>query len=325
MTEPDETPRGSGHPDGPPPEHHPSPPSTPPPSQAAPDPAAQPSEAVTGPFDVVPDAAPATETPAATAPSPEAPPPGYHPQHAPGQVAPGQPAPYPPPGYPPQGYAPPPGYPPGQPYPPPGQAGYAPQPGYAPPPGYAPQPGYPPQPQQGYPPQPGYYAPPGQQPYGYAPYPPAQHRPATPMPIYLTAALFLACGLFTLIIALTNWFGSPGPGMTAALVGVAFSGDITGNIDFAVSASMTVACTTLTVAVVLLFKLAFARWILVGLGGLVIIAYFVGIIDLASNGGGRYIALPIVAMVLWIGSVVVALLPVTNRAFALSRQTPGPY
>ncbi len=326
MTERDETPRTPGHSDGPPADQDPYPPSTPPADQAtAPDPGPAgdlpPSEAVTGPFDVVP----------AADPSPEAAPPGYHPQHAPGHAAPGQqPAQYPPPGYPPQGYAPQPGYPPpGQaPYAPPGQAAYPAQgqPGYAPPPpGYAPPPGYPPQPQAGYPPQPGYYpAPgPGQQPYGYASYPPAQHRPATAMPIYLTALLFLACAVFTLIIALTNWFGTPGPNAVAALVGLSFSGDITGNVDFAISASMTVGCTTATVALLLFFRLAFARWILVGLGALVIIAYVVGVIDLSSNGAGDYIALPIVALVLWAGAVVVALLPITSRAFALTRRTFG--
>lgn len=167
-----------------------------------------------------------------------------------------------------------------------------------------------------------YYAAPGQQPYGYAPYPPAQ-RPATAMPIYLTAGLFLVCAVFSLIIALSNWFGQPGLSVVAALVGLAFSGDVTGNADFAISTTMTVACTTATVAVVQLFRLAVARWILVGIGGLVIIAYVVGTIDLAGNGAGSYVGLPIVALVLWIGAVVVALLPVTNRAFAQHRRTFG--
>lgn len=337
MTEPDETPRTPGHSDGPPADQDPYPPSTPPADQAtAPDPSPAgdlpPSEAVTGPFDVVPADPPAeapSAAPPAEAPAPEAAAPGYYPQHAPGHAAQGhaapgqqpgqqapQPAQYPPPGYPPQGYAPQPGYPPpGQaPYAPPGQAAYPPQgqPGYAPPPpGYAPQPGY-------------YPAPgPGQPQYGYAPYPPAQHRPATAMPIYLTALLFLACAVFTLIIALTNWFGTPGPNAVAALVGLSFSGDITGNVDFAISASMTVGCTTATVALLLFFRLAFARWILVGLGALVIIAYVVGVIDLSSNGAGDYIALPIVALALWAGAVVVALLPITSRAFALTRRTFG--
>jgi hypothetical protein len=141
------------------------------------------------------------------------------------------------------------------------------------------------------------------------------------MPIYLSAVLFLACSALSFILAFANWDGSQGSAaVIGALPGLSFSGDISGNIDFAISATMTVACSTAAFAVLQMFRLAFARWILVVIGAVVVIAYIYQLVDLLSNEGGDFIGLLILALALWIAAVVVAVLPVTNRAFAIPRR-----
>lgn len=164
---------------------------------------------------------------------------------------------------------------------------------------------YPQQPAYGGPPPPGYG-------YGYG-YPP--QRPGTAL-AYTMVAVFLVCGLLALIFAIISWSGNSGdnPDVLAAVIGIVFSEDITGNVDFGISATMTVACTTITFALVALARLEAIRWILAVLGGLVTAYYLYAIIYLLANDGGSVIALPIVSFLLWLGATVVALLPATGRA-----------
>jgi hypothetical protein len=170
---------------------------------------------------------------------------------------------------------------------------------------YGPQPGYPQQPQYGPPGHAGYpgYGPP--QPYG---------APGTAM-AYVCAVLFLICGVLALVTAIVSWDGTTdNVEMVVATVGAAFSGEVTGNIDFAISATMTAACTTLTFAVLLFFRLDFVRWILGFVGGLVTAYYVYAMIKILSDGGGRFIAMLVVSLLLWAAATVLVLLPATGRA-----------
>ena len=157
-----------------------------------------------------------------------------------------------------------------------------------------------------YGPQPGYYPPP------YGQYPPP--RPSTAF-AYVSAGLFLICGLLALLTAIVGWSGSSAnPDLMAAVVGIAFTEDITGNIDFGISMGMTVACTTLTFALLLLARLDFVRWILGFVGALVTVYFVYAMIWLVSNDAGEVIAMPLVSFLLWTAATVVVLIPQTGRA-----------
>lgn len=172
---------------------------------------------------------------------------------------------------------------------------YGQQPGYGPP-GYG-QPGYGP---PGYGP-PGY----GQQPYG---------GPNNAM-AYVCAGLFLICGVLALVTAIIGWDGTADNiDMLVALVGAMFSEDVTGNLDFAISVTMSVACSTLTFALVLFARLDFVRWLLGFIGGLVTVYYVYAVIKLLADGGGEFIAMVLVSLLLWAAATVLVLLPVTGRA-----------
>jgi len=159
-----------------------------------------------------------------------------------------------------------------------------------------------------YPPQPGYYPPPP----GYGPY-----RPPGPgtAPAYIAAGLFLLCGILALVTAIVGWSGSSeNPDLVVALIGLAFSGDLTGNADFAISFTMSVACTTVTFALLQLARLDFVRWILAFVGALTTLYYVYGIIWVLTNDGGEVIAMVLVSWLLWTAATVVVLLPQTGRA-----------
>lgn len=181
---------------------------------------------------------------------------------------------------------------------------------------YGPQPGYPPPPQYGpqHAPQFGpHYASEYGPPPGYPGYGPPQ-RPGTAA-AYVCAGLFLICGVLALITAIVGWDGTAtNVDMLVALVGAAFTEDVTGNVDFAVSATMTVACSTLVFALVLLTRLDAVRWLLGVVGGLVTVYYLYAIIKLLADGGAEFVALVLVSFLLWTAATVVALLPATGRA-----------
>lgn len=166
-------------------------------------------------------------------------------------------------------------------------------------------------PPQGYGPQ-GYQPygppPPGYGPYGYG------VRPSTAL-AYVTAIVFVVCGGLALMLAIIGWNGSSdNPDMMAALIGVAFTEDLTGNVDFAISATMTVACTTLTFGLAMFSRVEFVRWVLAVVGGIVTVYYIYGIIWLLTNDAGKFVAMALVSWLLWLGATVVAVLPQTGRA-----------
>ncbi|MFL6142808.1 MAG: hypothetical protein ACJ72N_13185 [Labedaea sp.] len=164
-----------------------------------------------------------------------------------------------------------------------------------------------------YPPGSGYPPPYGVPPTGYGYFP---QRPPSTAPAYLTAVLFLACGAMTLVFALVSWDGTAdNQDILAAVVGVVFSGDLTGNVDFAISAAMTVACSTLFFAAILLLtRLGFLRWVLAVIGGIVTAYYLYAVIYLLTHHAAGVMGLVSVALLLWLGATVLAVLPVTGRA-----------
>jgi hypothetical protein len=111
--------------------------------------------------------------------------------------------------------------------------------------------------------------------------------------------------------------------LARALVGAAFTDDLTGNVDFAISASMTVACTSILFGLVMFARLEAIRWLLAVVGALMTVYYVYAIIWILSNDGGEFIAMVLVSWLLWLAATVVAVLPVTGRAMR-RRQRPGP-
>ncbi|MBK1784800.1 hypothetical protein [Prauserella cavernicola] len=183
-------------------------------------------------------------------------------------------------------------------------------------PGWYQQPYQPQQPVHGYPqqqPPPGYGYPPG---YG----PP---RPSTAM-AYVAAAFFLPAIAFTYIVAVISWDGTTDNlDALVATLGLAFTDDLTGNVDFAITFSISFASTVTLFAVLLCFRLGFVRWILVALAAIGSGYYVYAIIDLlSSTGGGDYVGMPVVALLLWLVPLVGAALPATGRAMRGAGQRP---
>jgi hypothetical protein len=170
-----------------------------------------------------------------------------------------------------------------------------------------------------YPPQPGY-----PQQWGYPPYRALPSGPASTVLAYVTAGLFMACGVLSLVCAVVSWDGrTDATGVLAAVIGIVFSGETTGNVDFGISVTMTVACTTLTFALVLLARLGFVRWILGGVGALVTVYYVYAVIYLLAHDGAAVVGLVIAALLLWLAATIVAFLPATGQAMRGARPRPG--
>ncbi len=142
----------------------------------------------------------------------------------------------------------------------------------------------------------------------------------------MCAGVFLICGVLALVIAIIGWDGTADDvDVLVALVGAAFSADLTGNVDFAVSATMTAACSTLVFALVLFARLDFVRWILGFIGGVVTVYYLYAIIKLLADGGAEFIAMVLVSFLLWTAATVLVLLPATGRAMRGYQRTPARY
>lgn len=178
-----------------------------------------------------------------------------------------------------------------------------------------------------YPPQghgPQGYQPYGPPPPGYGPYPGYGPRQSNAL-AYVTAVVFLVCGGLALVIALMGFDGtSDNPDMMVALIGLAFASDLSTNADFAISITMSVACTVITFGLVLFARLEFVRWILGVLGGLVTLYYVYAIIKLLSDGGGEFIAVPLLSWLLWLVATVLVVLPQTGRAMRGKQQSGYP-
>jgi hypothetical protein len=176
---------------------------------------------------------------------------------------------------------------------------------------YPPQPGYPPQ--HGGQPQQFYAAPPqyGAPPPGYGYYPPGKPSLA---PAYIAAALFVVvCGL-SMTFAFISWDGTTDNAhVLAAVIGIAFSEDLTGNVDFAITTSMITAGVTLLFALLFFARLEPVRWILAIIGGIVTAYYIYALIWLVSHDAAKYIGLAALAFLLWLSATIITLLPATSR------------
>jgi hypothetical protein len=160
-------------------------------------------------------------------------------------------------------------------------------------------------------PQPGYG--------GYAP------RPSN-APAYVAAALFAVCAVFSLVVSIISWDGTTRTvEALIAVPGMMFSEDITGNVDFAISTGISVTCTFALLAVLLACRLAFARWLLVALGGIVVLYYLYAVVKVLADGGGEFIAALALSLVLWLIAEVMVLLPAVAKAMRGSRVAAQPY
>lgn len=166
--------------------------------------------------------------------------------------------------------------------------------------------------QPGYPPQQG-YGPPGY-PYPYGGPPPQGTAMA-----YVAAALFLPAIVYTYIVAFfgmdtSNVTGEGTAQFFSSLPGLAFSEDATGNQDFAIALSFSLASTALALALALCFRLGFVRWILAGLSIIAVGYYVYHVIWIFTDGDGSLAGLSFVALGLWLIPSVVVLLPATGKA-----------
>jgi hypothetical protein len=122
-------------------------------------------------------------------------------------------------------------------------------------------------------------------------------------------------GLLSIMLAVNGWDGTSDNGtLMLALVGAAFTEDATGNVDFAISATMAVACSAVLFGLVMFTRLEWVRWVLAVLGGLTTLYYLYAIIWVLSNDAGKYVGMVLVCWVLWLAATVVAVLPATGRA-----------
>ncbi|NEE02653.1 hypothetical protein [Phytoactinopolyspora halotolerans] len=136
----------------------------------------------------------------------------------------------------------------------------------------------------------------------------------------MSGLLFVACSVLSFILAIAGWDGpnQAEPEVTIALVGFAFAdlADPTTNLDYTIVTTMIVAGTTLLLAVLQMVRLPFARFVLAIIGTLLSIYYVFALIDALTSDFPMedFIALVIVALVLWVAATVVVVLPATANA-----------
>jgi hypothetical protein len=144
-------------------------------------------------------------------------------------------------------------------------------------------------------------------------YPP-QAKPSTAM-AYASAIVFAMCSVLTLVVAVLCWHGTyRNANVVVAVPGMAFSEDLTGNVDFAITASMITMGVVALLALLLAFRLAFARIVLGVIGGIVVLYFLYALIKLVADGGGDYAAPVVMSLLLWLLAEVLTLLPLTKHA-----------
>ncbi|MET0234945.1 MAG: hypothetical protein ABW224_09930 [Kibdelosporangium sp.] len=154
---------------------------------------------------------------------------------------------------------------------------------------------------------------------GYAP------RPSN-APAFIAAGLFAACAVFSLVVSIIASDGtSRAVEAVISVPGMAFSGDITGNVDFGVSTGISVGCTFALLSVLLACRLAFARWLLAILGGVLVAYHIYAVIKVLADGGGEFIAALALSLVLWLIAEVMVLLPAVGNAMRRGRPAMQPY
>jgi hypothetical protein len=159
----------------------------------------------------------------------------------------------------------------------------------------------------------------------YPGWPQPPERPST-APAYVTAVLLAMCSVLTLIVALIGWDGTTRNfKVLAAIPGMAFSEDVTGNVDFAITASMIIMGFVALFAVLVAARLEFGR-IIAGIVAGIVMAYFLyAVIKFAVDGApGEFLFPVIMSLLLWLITTIMAFLPVTRQAMRRpDRQPPG--
>ncbi len=160
----------------------------------------------------------------------------------------------------------------------------------------------------------------GAPPPGYGYYPPGKPPVAL---AYVGATIFVVCAGLAMTFAFISWDGTTDNAhVLAAVFGMAFSDDLTGNVDFAITASMIIAGVTLLFALLFFARLEPVRWILGIIGGIVTAYYLYALIWLLSNDAAKYIGLAALAFLLWLSATVITLLPATGRAMRGRQAVP---
>ncbi len=161
-------------------------------------------------------------------------------------------------------------------------------------------------------------------------YYPQQQFPAKPSNAmaYASAILFGMCSVLTLVVALISWDGrTRNVNVLVSVPGMAFSRDITGNVDFAITVSMIIMGVTALLALLRAFRLWLARVLLGVVGGIVVLYFVYALIKLVADGGGDYAAPLVLSLLLWLVAEVMTLLPLTKQAMRQPgvAQAPAPY
>jgi hypothetical protein len=146
---------------------------------------------------------------------------------------------------------------------------------------------------------------------GYGPPP----KPST-APAYATALLFTMCSVLTLVVALLSWDGTTHNfKVLVSVPGMAFTKDITGNVDFAITFSMITMGVVALLAALLAARLAFARILLGIIGGILVLYFVYALVKLLVDGAGGELVTPLLlSLLLWLVAEVLVLLPVTKQA-----------
>jgi hypothetical protein len=130
------------------------------------------------------------------------------------------------------------------------------------------------------------------------------------------------CSVLTLVVALLSWDGTTrNYKVLVSVPGMAFSEDLTGNVDFAITFSMIVMGVVALLTVLLAARLAFARVLLAIIGGIVVLYFIYALIKLLVEGGGSLAGPIALSLALWLVAEVMVLLPATKQAM---RRTGAP-
>lgn len=162
---------------------------------------------------------------------------------------------------------------------------------------------------------------PGASPFG--------QRPPSRALLYVSAALFLVCAAVAAAISamgvITTYHSTPDggyrvpdfPEMAAALIGAAIAGADYGKPDLRyvlMSITIVFGSIALLFAITLFARVPAVRWILGVTGVLVSFYYIYAVIWLATNGGARYIAVPMISLLLWLSASILVMLPQVGQA-----------
>lgn len=182
---------------------------------------------------------------------------------------------------------------------------------------------YPPVPPGGYPQQYGYQP----APYGYPPPHPGYPQPAaSAVPAVCAGLLFGLCSVLCFVFAGSYYVGaaiSSGPRL-AGLVGQALFHHTGLSVDLAVYLTFAVGGITALLAVLLMCRLGFARWLLIVLSALIVVYYVYALVRMVDlDAPSKFYTWIVVALIGWTSAALLAVLPATGRAMRGYRPPPA--